>query len=61
MQSSLINKSHLPDWQRGNDSKMNPLDRVEMMYRWLKENKLSIVSDKIENDDETEIVGFVDV
>lgn len=55
-----MNNETLEDWQRGQDSKTLPLERVEKMNYWLKENKLFILknppTEEVENN-----IGFDDL
>lgn len=53
---------HLPNWQQGEHSTLTPLERVELMNEWLKQNKLEILSN-LEYTGETEgsVVGFIDL
>jgi hypothetical protein len=52
---------HLEDWQRGNDSTLTPLKRLELLNDWLKQNHEGIKKNIYlkEKREELPPVGFV--
>jgi len=55
--------NNIPDWQRGNESKMGPMERLEKMQEWLKNNNIEIRAklEKKVGEQEGPVVGFVDL
>lgn len=53
--------THLPDWQRGEDSKTPPLERLALMQEWLSKNKQDILSKPVNHESFDEPVGFIDI
>ncbi len=49
---------HLEDWRRGSDSILTPLQRVELMNDWLKENKRDVLKKELVKQPEEIIGGF---
>lgn len=56
----MINEE-LEDWQRGNDSRTSPLERVDLMTEWLKKNKSSILESLVPEKTDRIIGGFEDL
>lgn len=57
-------KTQIEEWQKGNDSSLSPLTRVEMMNDWLKKNKQDILlntKERLPLEPEKEFSGFIDI
>ena len=51
----------IKEWQKGNESELTPLQRIELMNEWLKSIKEYILSKpEIENKEEIFLGGFED-
>jgi hypothetical protein len=52
---------HIEDWQRGNDSTLTPLKRLELLNDWLKQNHKDVKKNIYlkEKREELPPVGFV--
>ncbi len=52
---------HLEDWQRGNDSTITPLKRLELLNDWIKQNHKDVKKNIYLKEKEEELppVGFV--
>jgi hypothetical protein len=52
---------HIEDWQRGNDSTLTPLKRLELLNDWLKQNHKDVKKNIYLKEKEEELppVGFV--
>lgn len=62
MKKSNNSNLHLPNWQQGEHSTLTPLERVELMNEWLKQNKLDILSKTAYTaETESRVVGFIDL
>ena len=62
MKTSISN-SHLPEWQQGENCKMDYILRLQEMEKWLKKNKQEIMEARNENKTiiEEQNVGFIDL
>lgn len=58
-------KTQVEDWQKGNNSTLSPLTRIDYMNEWLKKNKQDIllkqVDKELKNLDKEEFLGFIDI
>lgn len=58
-------KTKVEDWQKGNDSSLSPLTRIDYMNDWLKKNKQDILlkqkDRELKNLDKEEFQGFIDI
>lgn len=50
---------HLEDWQKGNDSITTPIQRLELMNDWLKQNKKDVLKKELV-EKPIEIIGGFD-
>lgn len=50
---------HLEDWRRGNDSITTPIQRLELMNDWLKQNKIDVLKREFV-EEPTEVIGGFD-
>jgi hypothetical protein len=53
-------RKQLENWQLGNESTTKPLERVELMNQWLKNNRREIKLSTQPQVTETEPIGFID-
>lgn len=51
----------LEEWQTGLECKINYLDRIEKMNKWLKDNKENILSADTKIESTEVVIGFVDL
>lgn len=58
-------KTQVEDWQKGNNSTLSPLTRIDYMNEWLKKNKQDILLKKVDKElknlDKEEFLGFIDI